>query len=155
MITIQCQKSLLFYSYFTKRESDTKFSASSFFHASSPLSLTSVTNIHSWAAYFSRKFETTPQWNTQGPRPVDTDLWKNMKSKISCQTPYTYLNSQTIYWLNQQVSLVKNVERSNSVVESASSGQYAVRYFLKKCILEAVLRLRDPKLSWPLDPDPE
>jgi archaellum component FlaF (FlaF/FlaG flagellin family) len=33
----------------------------------------------------------------------------------------------------QQVSLVKNVERSNSVVESASSGQYAIRYFRKKC----------------------
>jgi hypothetical protein len=53
--------------------------------------------------------------------------------------------------VNQQVSLVKNVERSNSVVESAtasaSSGQYAVRYTNRKCILEALLRIQNTGFS--------
>jgi hypothetical protein len=53
----------------------------------SPVLLTLLINIHSrLSPRIFEKFQNGPNGILRGPR--DTDLWKNLKAKISCQTPF-------------------------------------------------------------------
>ncbi len=53
----------------------------------SPVSLTLLINIHSRISpRIFEKIQNGPNGILRGPR--DTDLWKNLKAKISCQTPF-------------------------------------------------------------------
>jgi hypothetical protein len=53
----------------------------------SPVSLTPLINIHSRISpRIFEKIRNGPNGILRGPR--DTDLWKNLKAKVSCQTPF-------------------------------------------------------------------